>query len=127
MWIISYIKRKIITNHDTIHLDRGNLTHFNDNTEDSSKIMEKYSCWSVLFIDGLEIEARIIHKGHGKFKIVEDRYKAKYVSKTVDASDVIGCILNHNDVKNFTRSKQTQFSHYGKYITKGSMTGYQLN
>jgi len=128
MWIISYIKSKIITNHYTIHFDKSYLLQYNNSTkEDSIKRIEKYSCWSVLFIDGLEIEARIIHEGRGKFKIVEDRYKAKYVSKIVDASEVIGCILKHKDVNYFMRSKPTQFSCYGKHITKGSVTGCQLN
>jgi len=53
--------------------------------------IEKYSCWSILSIDGVEIEAKIIHKGRGKFKIVEDKHKSKYINKIVDASDVICC------------------------------------
>jgi hypothetical protein len=52
---------------------------------------EKLSCWSVLSIDGLKIDAKIIHKGRGKFEILEDNYKGKYISKIVDASDVVRC------------------------------------
>ena len=39
------------------------------------------------------IEAKIIHKGRGKFKILEDNCKGKYIGKIVDASDVIRCKL----------------------------------
>src|SRR2546421_11781798 len=66
-----------------------------NNTENDFNIIveeERYSCWFVLFIDyEVKIEAKIIHKGRGKFKIVEDRYGGKYINKIVDASDVIRC------------------------------------
>jgi hypothetical protein len=52
---------------------------------------ERHSCWCVLFIDGVKIETKIIHKGRGKFKILEDKYGGKYINKIVDASDVIRC------------------------------------
>jgi hypothetical protein len=97
MWIINYFKRKMITNNHTVHFDKSYSVHYHNNNEDSSIIMEKYSCWSVLFIDGLEIEAKIIHKGRGKFKIVEDNYKSKYVNKIVHASNVIRCKLKPDD------------------------------
>lgn len=77
-------------------------TKYNNNNEDSGTIMEKYSCWSVLFIDGLVIEAKIIHKGRGKFKIIEDNYKSKYVNKIVAASDVVRCKLKPDDVDNLS-------------------------
>jgi hypothetical protein len=77
-------------------------TKYNNNNEDSSTIMEKYSCWSVLFIDGLVIEAKIIHKDRGKFKIIEDNYKSKYVNKIVAASDVVRCKLKPDDVDNLS-------------------------
>ena len=89
MWIINYFKRKLITNNDTTYFDKCYLIQYNNNYKDSSTIMEKYSCWSVLFIGGLVIEAKIIHKVRGKFKIIEDNYKSKYVNKIVDASDVV--------------------------------------
>ena len=97
MWIINYFKRKMITNNDTVHFDKCYSIHYHNNNEDSSILKEKYSCWSVLFIDGLGIEAKIIHKGRGKFKIVEDNYKSKYVNKIVDASEVIRCKLKPDD------------------------------
>ena len=85
----------MITNNDTTYFDKCYSIQYNNNNEDSSTIMEKYSCWSILFIDGLEIEAKIIHKGKGKFKIVADNYKLKYVNKIVDASDVVPrCNIN---------------------------------
>jgi hypothetical protein len=97
MCIIKYFKRKMITNNDTIYFDKRYSIQYNNNNEDSSTIMEKYSCWSVLFIDGLVIEAKIIHKGRGKFKIIGDNYKSKYVNKIVDASDVVRCKLKPDD------------------------------
>jgi hypothetical protein len=63
----------------------------NDNSSNFSVVVEKHSCWSVLSIDGLEIDARIIHKGRGKFKIPEDNYRGKYTGNIVDTSDVIRC------------------------------------
>ena len=101
MWIINYFKRKIITKNETVHFDECYSIQYNNNNDDSSTIMEKYSCWSVLLIDGLEVEAKILHKGRGKFGIVEDIYKSKYVNKIVDASDVIRCILEPDDVRSF--------------------------
>jgi hypothetical protein len=52
---------------------------------------ERYSCWCFLLIDGTKFEAKIAHKGRGKFKILNDEYGGKYNNKIVDASDVIGC------------------------------------
>jgi hypothetical protein len=51
----------------------------------------RYSCWCFLLLDGSEFEAKIIHKGRGKFKILNDEYGGKYNNKIVDASDVIRC------------------------------------
>jgi hypothetical protein len=53
---------------------------------------ERYSCWCVILIEGTSFEAKIIHKGRGKFKILNDEYDGKYYNKIVDASDVIRCI-----------------------------------
>ena len=52
---------------------------------------ERYSCWCFLLIEGTEFEAKIIHKGRGKFKILNDEYGGKYTNKMVDASDVVRC------------------------------------
>ena len=57
----------------------------------SSKAVEKRSCWAILSIDGLDIDAKIIHKGRGKFEILEDNHQGKYIGKIVDASDVVRC------------------------------------
>jgi hypothetical protein len=54
---------------------------------------ERYSCWCFIGIDGTSFEAKIIHKGRGKFKILNDEYGGKYTNKIVDASDVIRCII----------------------------------
>jgi hypothetical protein len=52
---------------------------------------ERYSCWCFLLVDGTKFEAKIAHKGRGKFKILNDEYGGKYNNKVVDASDVIRC------------------------------------
>ena len=52
---------------------------------------EEHSCWCFLCIDHVTLEAKIIHKGRGKFKILNDEYGGKYNNKIVDASDVIRC------------------------------------
>jgi len=68
------------------------------NTYNSTTIADKlkeeedrYSCWCFLLIDGIRFEAKIVHKGRGKFKILNDEYGGKYSDKIVDASDVIRC------------------------------------
>jgi hypothetical protein len=52
---------------------------------------QRYSCWCFLLIDGIGFEAKIVHKGRGKFKILSDEYGGKYRNKIVDASDVVHC------------------------------------
>jgi hypothetical protein len=52
---------------------------------------ERCSCWCFLPIDGTKFDAQIVHKGRGKFKILDDEYGGKYSNKIVDASDVIRC------------------------------------
>src|SRR6266566_8281880 len=104
MWTTNNLKSKIIS---TIHyFDKGHLKAANNNNFDTK--IEKYSCWSILFIDKLKIEAKIIHKGRGKFKILEDKYKGKYVNRIVDASDVIRCIVNFDDDKTYNICEQRQ-------------------
>jgi len=51
----------------------------------------KYACWCFLVIDEVVIEAKIVHKGRGKFKIIDDKCNGKYIYKVVDASDVVRC------------------------------------
>jgi hypothetical protein len=55
---------------------------------------ECYSCWCYIVIDGARFEAKIIHKGRGKFKILNDEYGGIYSDKIVDASDVIRCRID---------------------------------
>ena len=52
---------------------------------------ERYSCWCFVLIDGTGFEAKIVHKGRGKFKILNDEYGGKYDNKILDALDVIRC------------------------------------
>jgi hypothetical protein len=64
-----------------------------DNSSNFSKAEERRSCWSVLSINRVVIEAKIIHKRGGKFKILDDNRGGRYIGTIVDASDVIRCIL----------------------------------
>jgi hypothetical protein len=97
-WIVNKIKTKINIITDAIPLGKYRKSTYEvnaNNTKNDFNIIvkeERYSCWFVLFIDyEVKIEAKIIHKGRGKFKIIEDRYGGKYINKIVDASDVIRC------------------------------------
>jgi hypothetical protein len=63
-----------------------------DNSSNLSEAEERRSCWSVLSINRVVIEAKIIHKRGGKFKIHDNR-GGKYIGTIVDASDVIRCIV----------------------------------
>src|SRR6187200_232626 len=98
-WLVNKIKMKISIIIDAIPLGKYRKSTYEvnaNNTENDFNIIiveeERHSCWFVLFIDyEVKIEAKIIHKGRGKFKIIEDRYGGKYTNKIVDASDVIRC------------------------------------
>jgi hypothetical protein len=59
--------------------------------EEEKEKEERYSCWCFLRIDGTGFDAKIVHKGRGKFKILNDEYGGKYSNKIVDASDVVRC------------------------------------
>jgi len=115
MWIRNNFKRKITVSDTIHHFDKSHLKADND---DSSIEIEKYSCWSVIFIGTLKIDAKIIHKGRGKFRIVEDKCKGKYVNKIVDASDVIHCIVKSDEnVHNIVgKDKLSQFTNQKQYI-----------
>jgi len=64
----------------------------------SSKADEKRSCWAIVSIDGFEIEAKIIHRGMGGFEILDDKYRGKYTGEIVDASDVIRCRVEDDNI-----------------------------
>lgn len=55
---------------------------------------ERYSSWCFLRTEGTEFEAKIVHKGRGKFKILNDQYGGKYDNKIVDASDILRCKID---------------------------------
>lgn len=46
--------------------------------------------WCIVYVDGQQIKANIVHKGNGKFEIVEAN-DDRYVGKIVDASEVNNC------------------------------------
>jgi hypothetical protein len=55
---------------------------------------ERYSSWCFLLLGGTEFEAKIVHEGRGKFKILNDQYGGKYNNKIVDASDIVHCKID---------------------------------
>lgn len=71
----------MITNNDTVHFDKCYTIQDNNNNEDSSTIMEKYSCWSVLLIDGLEVEAKILHKGEVSTELLKTTISQSMLTK----------------------------------------------
>ena len=103
MSISNYLKGKMMTINDTINYVNNYPDLDNSLNSDFSTSAAKLSCWCILFIDEVKIEARVLHKGMGKFKIVEDKCEAKYVNKIVDASDVIYCKVKPSDVHKFER------------------------
>ena len=94
--IVDWLKRKFISYGTNSYVNEGSFKVTYDfglipSTTISNK-EKKYSCWCFLFVDeGVKIEAKIVHKGRGKFKILEDKCIGKYINKIVDASDVIRC------------------------------------
>ena len=114
MWITNNLKGKITTIANTVDFDKNHIKP--DNNNKFSTLVEKYSCWCILFVDGVKIDAKIIHKGRGRFKIVEDKYKGKYVNKMVDASDVIRCKVISEDAKIISSEYEAQFSNQKQYI-----------
>ena len=48
-------------------------------------------CWCLVSINELTINAKIVHKRRGKFKILNDEYGGRYINKIVDASDIVHC------------------------------------
>ncbi|HJT48235.1 MAG TPA: hypothetical protein VJ729_08615 [Nitrososphaeraceae archaeon] len=42
-------------------------------------------------VDGTRFDAKIVHKGRGKFKILKDEFGGKHTNEIIDASDVVRC------------------------------------
>ena len=95
--IVDRLKRKFISYGTNSYVNEGSFKVTYDfglipSSTTISKEEKMYSCWCFLFVDeGVKIEAKIVHKGRGKFKILEDKYGGKYINKIVDASDIIRC------------------------------------
>lgn len=87
----NFLKEKII-----IQLGKYNSKNILEpcNNIKHNIVAEKYSCWCFLVIGNVVVEAKIIHEGRGKFKILNDKCSRKYVGKIVDASDVIYCRID---------------------------------
>jgi hypothetical protein len=87
-WLVNRIKAKFSIIIDAITLGKYGKSTFEVNANDTDNgfniIAEEEE-------EEVKTEAKIIHKGGGKFKILEDRYGGKYINKIVDASDVIRC------------------------------------
>jgi hypothetical protein len=96
--IINKLKNKMGVIVDTIPFRKCKnntvelYSNSNNGKNDFNMIIERRSCWCILFIDnGTRVEAKIIHTGRGKFKILEDNCKERYINRIVDASDVVRC------------------------------------
>jgi hypothetical protein len=91
--------KKVITNRTGAHASGGHSEISNknigmtiiDKLRDEKLEEERYSCWCLLLIDGTRFEAKIVHKGRGKFKVLNDKHGGKCSNKIVDASDDIRC------------------------------------
>lgn len=118
MRIIHYLKRKMTTINNTINYDNNHLGLISSIDSNFGTIAERSSCWCILFVDDVRIEARIIHNERGKFKIIEDKSKANYVNKVVDASDVICCRVKPSDIDKYER-------HAGAFKTKKSVITFK--
>jgi hypothetical protein len=69
----------------------ASIFHNNFGITFRNKHEEMYSCLCILFIDDAKVEAKIVHIGRGKFKILTDCNGGKYTHRVVDASDIILC------------------------------------
>jgi hypothetical protein len=45
--------------------------------------------WAIISIDNVVTRVKIVRKGRGKYRIVEDTKEGKYVDRLVDASDTM--------------------------------------
>jgi hypothetical protein len=63
MWTTNNLKTKITTAiSNTVHLEKHPRSDNNNNTNVNnfdSTIIEKYSCWCILLVDDIKIDARI--------------------------------------------------------------------
>jgi hypothetical protein len=104
--IINKLKSKVTTTIvDTITFAKYRNNTVERNNNNFNIKVEKRSCSCILFVDnGMKIEAKIIHNGRGKFKILEDNCRGKHINKIVDASDVIRCKVEPaNHIYGFTQ------------------------
>jgi hypothetical protein len=45
--------------------------------------------WAIVSIDGAITRVRIVHKSRGRYVIVEDSKDGKYISRVIDAGDIL--------------------------------------
>lgn len=97
--IVHMLQRKLLTNVASSNIHRGSLKDtisgiaISRTATTTRKDEERYSCWCFLYIDEVMLEAKIVHKGRGKFKILNDEFGGRYINKIVDASDIVRCIV----------------------------------
>jgi hypothetical protein len=53
--------------------------------------MRDSSVWCLIEIDRGQVNARIMHIGRGRFKVIEDKSDNTFVNRIIDASDIIHC------------------------------------
>jgi hypothetical protein len=58
----------------TIHRTKAysSTTAIADKPKEEEEEKERYACWCFVSVDGTRFDAKIVHKGRGKFKILND-------------------------------------------------------
>ena len=57
----------------------------NDNNDNNNREGD----WCVVSVDRVILRAKLVHKGRGRFRIVDDNKDGKYIDWIADASDII--------------------------------------
>jgi len=57
------------------------------------------SAWCTIEHNNQIFQARVVHVGGGKFKILEDNQQDLYVGNIIDASDIFGCDVQKSNIK----------------------------
>jgi hypothetical protein len=60
-----------------------------ESSEDKKVMNTMKGDWSIVSIGGDNVRVKIVHKGRGKYRIVEDNMDGKYLTTIIDAEDVV--------------------------------------
>jgi hypothetical protein len=72
------LKRKFVSNVTNSYIRQGFSILRTARTN-----KKEHSCWCFLYIDEVTLEAKIVHKGRAKFKILSDEYVGRYIDKSI--------------------------------------------